>query len=74
MLPENTEVDGDAARDILQWVNGKRSIGDVIDASGYPKFMVLRTLYELVIRGAIRIQGVGEPLFADAWNPARIAD
>lgn len=74
VFSDDPELDGDAVREILRRVNGKRSIGEIIDGSVYPKFMVLRTLYDLVVRGAVRIQDRGEALFADTRNPASTAN
>jgi CheY-like chemotaxis protein len=63
-LPTGTDdptLDRNAVEDILPLVDGARSVGQIIDESLYPKFTVLRTLYGLVQRGAIKLRDHGNP-------------
>jgi len=46
-------IDRNAAVEILTLVDGKRSVDQIIQNSLYPKFAVLRTLYELAERGVV---------------------
>jgi len=65
LIPERLELpaslddpglDRDAIEEILPLVDGEKSVGEIIDASLYPKFTVLRTLYGLAQRGVVKIR------------------
>ena len=70
VLVNDSGLERDAVREILLQVDGRRSVGEIVDGSIYPKFMVLRTLYHLVLRGAVRIQNRGEGLCAGSMTSA----
>lgn len=65
LVPERLELpaslddpglDRDAIEEILPLVDGEKSVGEIIEASLYPKFTVLRTLYGLAQRGVVKIR------------------
>lgn len=43
----------EAAREVLEFVDGRRSIDQIAHESSYPKFTVLHTLYDLKQRGVL---------------------
>ena len=51
----------DALEEVLPHVDGQRSVTQIIDASLYPRFTVLLTLYALAQRGAIKVRDAGAP-------------
>lgn len=66
-VPERIEVpvaldepglDRAALEAILPLVDGQRSVARIIEESLYPKFTVLRTLYGLAQRGAVKLRDV----------------
>jgi CheY-like chemotaxis protein len=52
-------LDRDSLVEILPFVDGKRSVAQIIEASLYPKFTVLVTLFALAQRGSAKIRDVG---------------
>ena len=52
-------LDPDSLREILPFVDGMRSVAQIIEESLYPKFTVLLTLYALAQKGAAKIRDVG---------------
>ncbi len=54
--PDPEQPEALALRAVLPLIDGKRSVGRLIDESGLPRFKVLETLYRLVQRGALEIQ------------------
>ncbi len=54
-------LDRDSVVEILPFVDGRRSVAQIIDESLYPKFTVLHTLYAMAQRGAVKIRDVGAP-------------
>ena len=57
---EDPGLDPLAVEDVLPLVDGERSVESIIEASLYPKFTVLRTLFILAQRGVLKIRSVGE--------------
>jgi len=51
----------DSLEEILPYVDGQRSVAQIIGSSLYPRFTVLHTLYALAQRGAIKIRDAGAP-------------
>lgn len=54
--PDPQHPEALALRAVLPLIDGKRSVGRLIDEAGLPRFKVLETLYRLVQRGALEIQ------------------
>jgi CheY-like chemotaxis protein len=52
-------LDRDTLAEILPFVDGKRSVAQIIEASLFPKFTVLLALYSLAQRGSAKIRDVG---------------
>lgn len=52
-------LDRDSLLEILPFVDGKRSVAQIIEESLYPKFSVLLTLYALTQKGAAKIRDMG---------------
>ena len=49
----------DSLEEVLPLVDGKRSVAQIIEASLYPRFTVLHTLFALAQRGAIKVRDAG---------------
>jgi CheY-like chemotaxis protein len=64
---DDPSLDRSAVEEVLPLVDGERSIGHIIEASFYPAFTVLRTLYGLSRQGVIKIRDKG-----DAQGPVTI--
>lgn len=52
-------LDRDSLREILPFVDGKRSVEEIIEESLYPRFTVLLTLHAMAQRGSAKIRDVG---------------
>jgi CheY-like chemotaxis protein len=57
---DDPSLDRNAVEEVLPLADGSRTVGDIIEASFYPKFTVLRTLYGLSLQGAIKIRDRGD--------------
>jgi CheY-like chemotaxis protein len=55
------EIPQESLEEVLPHVDGKRSVAQIIEASLYPRFTVLLTLYALAQRGAIKVRDAGAP-------------
>ncbi len=53
---DDPELDRSALEAILRLIDGERSVERIIQDSMFPKFAVLRTLYGLIQRGAIKLK------------------
>jgi hypothetical protein len=54
--PRTRAIDGEAMDDILRLVDGKRPVIQVLEQSVFPRFIVLRVLYQLTRDGVIRLE------------------
>jgi hypothetical protein len=63
-IPERAEILGDVdpsgldpevLSDVLPLVDGKRSVGQILQTSAFPRTSVLEVVYRLALRGAIRL-------------------
>ena len=52
-------LDRDSLQEILPFIDGRRSVAQIIEESLYPKFTVLLTLYAMAQRGSAKIRDVG---------------
>lgn len=52
-------LDRNSLQEILPFIDGKRSIAQIIEESLYPKFTVLLTLYAMAQRGSAKIRDMG---------------
>lgn len=57
---DDPALDRNAVEEVLPLADGSRTIGEIIEASFYPKFTVLRTLYGLSLQGALKIRDRGD--------------
>ncbi len=63
---DDPDLDRATVEEILSLVDGRRSVGAIVEKSVFPRFTVLRTLYALAVRGAIAIRAPGDPVPAHA--------
>jgi CheY-like chemotaxis protein len=56
VLPDPQQPEARALQVVLPLIDGKRSVGRLIDESGLPRFKVLETLHRLIQRGALEIE------------------
>jgi hypothetical protein len=67
VLLKDPGIDPGAVKEVLSWVDGRRSVGQIIERSAYSRFTVLSALYGLAVHSAIRLrlgeeaQAVPEP-------------
>lgn len=59
-LMEDTAFERNAVEEIVPIIDGERTVGAIIDASLFPQFTVLRTLYGLALAGIIKIKDRGD--------------
>ena len=52
-------LDRDSLREILPFVDGKRSVEEIIEESLYPRFTVLMALHAMAQRGSAKIRDMG---------------
>lgn len=73
---DDPSLDRGAVEEVLPLVDGGRSIGEIIEASFYPQFTVLRTLYGLSRQGVVKIrdQGDAQGPMTILHRPLRAAD
>lgn len=55
-VPEDSGLDRASVEEIAPLVDGKRSVEEILEASLYPKFTVLRTLYGLAMNQTLKIR------------------
>ncbi len=53
---DDPNMDRDAIENILPLIDGKRTVNQIIENSLHPKFTVLRTMYGLAQRGAVKLR------------------
>jgi hypothetical protein len=57
---ETTMVDPEALEDVLRLVDGQRPVVQILQLSIFPRFVVLKMLYRLVLDRALRLRMPGE--------------
>jgi hypothetical protein len=60
VLLKDPGIDPAAVKEVLSWVDGCRSVGQIIERSAYSRFTVLSTLYALAVHAAIHLRLVEE--------------
>ena len=61
MWKDDPGIDRFTLTETLSYVDGKRSVAEIIEESLYPRFTVLFTLYAIAQRGAAKIIDMGAP-------------
>ena len=54
--PRTSTIDGEAMDDILRLIDGRRPVIHLLEQSVFPRFIVLRVLYQLTRDGVIRLE------------------
>lgn len=70
---ETTAVDPEALEDVLRLVDGVRPVVQILQMSLFPRFVVLKMLYRLILDKAIRLKVPGAPPVAAAEMTAAAA-